>query len=492
MRSVRSVSVLVLLGAASAAGAFVACGGSTATIDPAAQDKDGGANTDGGGGGDAGVGSIEGSFDLSFAEITPTFEGGGPVVPPSTPPSLAKKARLDVRANPAGGYDAVFTSRWGTSSSLAVAVSATAVTLTGTATVRGDAGGSGLATDTWRSLTLARDASGKLTGAVTGTGEETINQGDVLWSGKLTGKGSIAIDATRPELRARASSAIGPADAILPWDAIVVEAAEPVAGAGLRDATQVKGPSGPSIPVGWVAQNAAPWAGETTASARMTDWAAASSAKEITVANDGAKAFDLVALTSPALSTKVKVHPVAFVNTSVIDFQGDVLLASPWGDVAFYGGGITGTPDPRCESGGCARLGPVSLNGCTAQRVGLAGQLAAGANGHVELRYRVLALPDGGSSPNVFGDVLTMELARPGGSVERSSVLPSQIKLDRLASAVDGMTHGTPWSTLDVLAPSGSGAIGVAVAPGGRDSLCGGPLPPAVKVEILVQKIASK
>lgn len=490
----RSFSYLsfALVGALGALGAFVACGGSTATIDPASQDRDGGSNGDAGPGGDAGLGSVEGTFDLSFTDVTPTFEGGGPVVPPSTSPSLAKKARLDVRANPAGGYDAVFTSRWGTSSSLAVAVSATAVTLTGTATVRGDGGGSGMVTDTWRSLTLGRDASGKLTGAISGIGEETINQGDVVWSGKLTGKGSIAVDATRPELRARATSAIGPADAILPWDAIAVEAAEPVAGAGLRDATQVKGPSGTAIPLGWVAQNASPWAGETAATARMSDWAAASSAKELSIVNDGAKAVDLVALTSPALASKVKIHPVAFVNTSVIDFQGDVLLANPWGDVVFYGGGLTGTPDPRCEAGGCARLGPVSLNGCTSQRVGLAGQLAAGPNGHVELRYRVLALPDGGGSPNVFGDVVTMELARPGGSVERSSVLPSQIKLDRLPAAVDGMTHGTPWSTLDVLAPSGSGAIGVAVAPGGRDGMCGGPLPPAVKVEILVQKIASK
>ncbi|MBL8609181.1 MAG: hypothetical protein JNL38_17770, partial [Myxococcales bacterium] len=114
----------------------------------------------------------------------------------------------------------------------------------------------------------------------------------------------------------------------------------------------------------------------------------------------------------------------------------------------------------------------------------------------VALRYRVVAEPElGAGQPVVYGDVLTVELARVVGSVSSESVIGGQIKLQKLAQPIDGMTWATEWTTLEVSAPAGSDAVGVAVAAGGPVALrggCGGPPPPPVKMEILVERVAGR
>jgi len=475
--------------------ALAACGGSVVTIDPTATNTDGGAeggSVDGGPDATAGLG-VEGSYDVTFSEVTATVAGPGPTPPPGGAPSMAKKSRLDIRKNPAGGYEAVFTSRWGTSAKLAASVSDTTVLLTGRA---GVSGGNGFY-DSWSKLTLPRDANGKLTGQIAAEGEQTISQGDVVWTATLTGKAFLARDFTAPELAARLVSNVGPADALLPWDKITVDAAEPVPGDGLRATRLVPSkPGEKAIIPKWIDSDASPaWSGETSVTGRVADWAGLAGGGELTVENDGKATVDLVGLPSPPLRAKVKFHPLPS-PTAAIDFDGDVVMASTWGPGALYGGGITGGSDPRCEAIGCARIGPVKASVCNGERAGLAGMINVGPLNRVALRYRVVAEPElGAGQPFVYGDVLTMELARVVGSVSSESVIGGQIKLQKLAQPIDGMTWATEWTTLEVSAPAGSDAVGVAVAAGGPVALrggCGGPPPPPVKMEILVERVAGR
>jgi hypothetical protein len=137
------------------------------------------------------------------------------------------------------------------------------------------------------------------------------------------------------------------------------------------------------------------------------------------------------------------------------------------------------------------------MQGCSDPRSGLVAQVTRAPLGHVALRYRILARPQndpGGGSPFFYGDLVTMELAGAlNGAPVDTGVAGASANVVALPSAIDGMTYGSDWSTLDAAAP-GSGAIGVAVALGGaRSGGCGGgpPLPP-VDVEILVETISAK
>lgn len=164
-----------------------------------------------------------------------------------------------------------------------------------------------------------------------------------------------------------------------------------------------------------------------------------------------------------------------------------------------YGGGLAGTNDPRCESGGCFRIGPFDSDVCGVPRADFAGQLQRLALGHVELRYRILAkskYESEGAEPMIYGDVVTLELAAPNAAPEDTGVRGQTGALSKLATPIDGLTYGSPWTTLDVPAPGGGDTLGFAVIAGGpallRGGPCGGPPPPPVTVEILVERVASK
>src|SRR6185436_9830098 len=74
---------------------------------------------------------------------------------------------------------------------------------------------------------LGRKADGSLDGTFTANGDETHSQGDEVWQGTVAGKGTLAVDATDPEIRARQTSFTGGTQ-LLPWETIELDTAEPV------------------------------------------------------------------------------------------------------------------------------------------------------------------------------------------------------------------------------------------------------------------------
>lgn len=473
-----------------------ACGGSVGAGDQGGPGGPGGP----GGGTTTGPGplGVEGSFDLTFDQASASFQGGGPSLPAGTqPPSLTIAARLDVRKSPAGGYEAVLTPRWGTPSSYSVALADDAMTLTGTGGIGAASGTIGGVFDEWSTLTLPRN-DGKLTGEVRGTGKEHVGEGDEIWEGDLTGKGKIVADRTSPELRSNIKSRSGPDGTLLPWDPIVVEAAEPVTASGIEEQTSIAGDHGDSLTLRWEPRkDASDWPGITSSTGHVDDWTRAMSGEPWALSNAGALARDLVGLSASSVRAPLKFLRLGS-PTKEIGFDDDVLEAASWGAYAVYGGGLAGTNDPRCESGGCMRIGPFDSDACGVARAGFAGQLQRLPLGHVELRYRVLAKPkyDGeGAQPTIYGDVVTLELASPKATTEDTGVRAEAGTLSKLAAPIDGLTYASAWTTLDVPAP-GSDTIGVAVIAGGpgllRGDPCGGPPPPPVTVEILVERVASK
>jgi hypothetical protein len=470
--------------------ALAACGGSVGGAPGDGTGSSGGTGTGTSGGtsgssGTTGPHDIVGSFDLTFTSVDATGPG-----PSSTqPPSRTVGARLDIRKSPTStGYDAVLTARWGQPAAYSVSVTPSAVTLNGSGAI-GASTPSGYVADTWGTIVLGRDASGGLSGALTATGTENASEGDVVWNAKLTGTGAIAADATDPELRAETFGLAGSAG-MLPWDDIRVRVAEPVGGDPLLASTHLSA-NGTSVALRIDPFEAKPesWAGETSLLAHIADWNALASAKPTLTASGAVDRVGRTAKPLAAPMTLLTPGPA----TSQIDFDSDVILANFWGTWTVYGGGLAGQADPRCEAGGCARLGPVTVDSCAATTSGLVAQLPRAALGHVELRYRILAQPKypGGPMPFAY-DAVTFELAATNAAATDSRT--GSPTLVPLATPIDGMSYATDWTTLDVAAP-GAGIIGAAVALGTASASrggCGGPPLPPADVEVLVEYLRAK
>lgn len=436
---------------------------------------------------------LEGSYELTFTTVEATMDHAGPPAPEGAPPSRGHRARLDLRRATTGGYEAVFTSRWGVSAAYAVTVSDAALTLSGEGRVGApSSSGFGGTSDTWHTLTLARTKGGLLSGAVEGSGREDIFAGDVAWGGKLSGSGTLSRDVTAPELKTSPLSRIGPADQLLPWDTVVVTAAEPLARADVIASTKVTAASGEALSLTWLPSESDTWAGGTTFSARVDDWASAMKPMAWQL-SQSAGVRDRVGNAASGTGAPLKFLRLG-IASGAVDFDTDSLDASFWGTADVLGGGLAGTDDPRCESGGCLRLGPAALNACSPPRAGMAVRLNRGAGNRVALRYRVLAQPMyGDMAPFVYGSLLTMELAAPGAPVQSLDVGGSTApKFTKLAAPIDGMTWATEWTTFTADAPAGTGPVGVAVAFGGRGYGCGGPPPPATNLVFLIEQVAAE
>lgn len=434
--------------------------------------------------------ALEGSYELSFTSATATMEHGGPPAPDTAPPSIGNRARLDLRRTPTGGYEAIFTARWGTPAAYTVTVSDDAVTLSGEGRIWA---GRDFAsrTDTWERLTLVRNKAGQLTGEVTGSGHEDVFQGDVGWRGTLTGAARLAADALPPEVRLEPASRIGPTDRLLPWDTLIVTAAEPLTSKDVIDATHVA-TTGKTLPLTWLPTKNETWAGATTFEARVDDWASAMSGSSWQI-SQAPGVRDRVGNTGSG--TDAPLSYLLLPLTRAVDFDTDSIEAAFWGTADVLGGGIAGSDDPRCESGGCLRLGPARFDACTAPRAGMATQLMRGATNRVAVRFRVFAetsYTDG--EPRLYGSLLTVQLATAGGVVTTKQVDVTAAKLTwtKLSSPVDGMSWASAWTTIRVDAPAGASPIGVAVAAGANGYGCGGPPLPSTNVAYLIESVATE
>lgn len=436
---------------------------------------------------------IDGSYDLRFSSVEITPITSGPVPPPGTPPSAQTPARLDVRQLDSARVEAVFTARGGAPGLFRGSIVEGTLTLEGRGEVRGGAASG--RSDQWRTLALPLGPNKGLTGEVRLTGAEQITQGDVVWPADARATATLVPDATRPQLSVQAATRSGDPGLWLPWESVVVQAAEPIdrATAAQKIALGDSAGARPKVRFAQPAPDPTDWAGTTRLELFVDSWSVTAGNRFSVLAPSGA-AKDLVGLDADPLTAAVTYVALPPPQDDV-GFDTDVLAAEAWGPHQLLGGGIAGEEDPRCEAGGCLRLGPFRYDTCSSVAAGLATQLRRAAGQRVELRYRVLARPqsDPGPAPALFGEVLVLELTTPGGAVVDHGVAAPQ--LSKLPSAVDGMTYGTPWSTVSAEPPPGAGPVGVAVLAGGRMASrmgCAGPASPTRDVVVLVEGVRTR
>lgn len=433
---------------------------------------------------------LEGSYELHFAAaaVTLSYSGGGPEM---KSPSLDHRARLDLRKT-ADGYEAVFTGRWMTSAVYTVAVSDTALTLTGEGWIGRNESVYSSSTDTWKTITLGRNASGGLSGSFQATGKHFASSGDVAWDGTVAGSGTVAADKTAPEVKSQPSSRIGPADRLLPWDTLVVKAAEPVARKDVIAATHAKGPSGEKLSLTWLPTEGETWAGATTFKARVDDWANAMKPSGWQF-SQAAGIADRVGNIGGASDVSLKFLALPG-PTRNVDFDTDTVEAAFWGKAEIIGGGLVGSDDPLCEKGGCLKIGPAPFANCGAPRAGMAATLNRGT-GKIAVRYRILADNKyGGDKPYIYGNMLSMELATPGEPVTTVDVNASTITWKKLDAPIDGHSYASDWMTIRTDAPAGAAPIGIAIAAGGSPNAysCGGPPLPSTDLVYLIESVTAE
>ena len=413
---------------------------------------------------------ISGSYTLHFTAVAAAV-GDEPYPPPAaTPPSLARDTRLDVRRAADGTWAATATGRWGTPTALTVERTSEGLRLTGDSAVS-DGGG---AADHWKDIVLPMQ-DGAFTGAMHATGTEAVIQGDVGWSGDLTGSGSFTRDDVAPEVRWQAFGTVAD-DVFLPWDPIDVRAAEPVALP--TGAVRVTTTSADDHVIASTSADA----GSTTFTGTMPAWRTGDATLTVTatsvrdandnrLAADFTQAFSFVALPSTQSALDVVTAPAG---------------ATFWGDheVVASGSGL-------CEDDTCLQLGPALDSGCSVPRAGFAARLHP-AGTHLALRYRALLAPENaGQSVFFYGPLVTLEAATPGAAPVRQSARADQ-PLTELEAPIAEYTHGTAWTTLELDLPAAANEVGVAVYLGDRNAIhggCGGPPAPRSKVVVLVESL---
>ncbi len=447
----------------------------------------GGAASDadtGGTGGAGGSGALSGSYDVVLSGVRQQ----DPNNPGIASPSEGVRLRLDLRRQ-GEGYQAVVTPRFGQASALAVTLSRSAMTLSGAVVVAGGAG----ATDTWATLTLQRAASGRLSGALSALGTEELLMGDVVSSGAVEADGNLTPDATAPELQVRLTSSVGPGDALLPWDPLVVVAAEGVQPAAWESRLGVV-PLGDAqgLPeLGWelTPEPASPsaWAGALAAEGRWRRWSDGGVSFSVEVA---AGTPDLAGHAAAALVAPAQLLWVGPPQPR-IDYGADAIDYGQWGRVRWLAPG-----DAACEPGAsCAKIGSFESGACGAgSPAGLAARLQRSGD-VLHVRYRVeITLPDEGDpqpAPTWAPSPLGLELAVPGGRPRRTSVALESGAFTswRVEGAARIWTTG--WRTFDVpLAEEQSAEIGYALFAGlGPGTCTGGLIPPPVTTTVYVTSV---
>jgi hypothetical protein len=434
--------------------------------------------TGGGGGGSGGTGaagsggaaaspSLEGSYDLSFDSVTPEPQFAGS-------PSAGSTARLDVRQSDTG-YDAVFCARWGDAAVYSFQVGSNEVTLMGDGRFRGTN-----VDETWSSILLRLGANG-FSGTMTATGTNEVMMGDTFSVSDVSATGRVSSDALPPEF-----DQIIEVAPFLPWDAIRLEAAEPVDSAELMSHTTVGTRS--------VAWSAAPepeigseWVGITRLTGYFTNWdpgAAELPPYAVRIAagvrdRAGHASIDFVGSDFEPLSVGAP--------QSVYSFDGADTIGR-WGNTLLLGGTAS---DPRCESGGCVSI-EFENQYCASGPAGIAVRLLGSA---ANVRYRLIvhdALSADGK-PTWVPVAFRLETAVPGAPSQTS--YPPDVDWSQLQPYTDPVQQlpnrwATPWSTLSVTSGVQTSEIGLAVHAGGYSGCSGGgPAPPPVNTTILIDQI---
>lgn len=410
---------------------------------------------------------LEGSYELTLGDVTVTAETKWPGTEGS--PSKGRIVRLDL-AKTATGYEASIAPAFGVRATFAVAVTDDALTLTGDGVSIGSGGSGETTTDRWQKLVLARDASGTLTGAVSLEGEENVFAGDVGWTGTIVGSGAIGPDTHAPELRPYASSPAGPSDALLPWDAVLVETSEPVSRDLLSKNLQ------PGAPVAWSnADDDASWPGVTSIIGRASSFDVTSVPLTLTK-----PISDLAGNARSSFSASLKFLAVGAPRAEY-DFESKV---------AAWNASFVAAPSMGCE-GTCAKIGPVSIWSCGAERAGLALRTPAAAS--INVRYRIVVDSYSGSpeTPPLYGSPLSVDVATPGSAAVTTPVMVDPGSLKPLAGST---AHATDWATALVPGNASAKELGVTIRAGEHvhEGLCDGYAPVPATVTIYVDSVVAK
>jgi hypothetical protein len=381
-----------------------------------------------------------------------------------------------------------------------VTASDTELKMTGVASISG--GGVGYVTDNWRELRLGV-ASGTLSGSVDGSGDETITMGDVIDFVMVTTKGNIAPDATLPELRSEVSSAILPQGQMLPWETIRIRAAEPIAtdafanGLSVRRADPDPNPPMPSSHWATEPTDDSAWAGAVVAAGKVGSWDEINGIP-MQVRATGAAVYDRMGHNMrDAFAAPFTFIDLNLATTGFPLEAGPTPVPAKWGEVTVKG--MMGA-DPMCESGSCLVLGPFDNGVCNVGQRGVAARLNAprlpdgsfSKQAKLRVRYRVLtATPSNGPAPGYLAP-FSIDVVSLGTDPKTTEVtLPA---LRDLGAGAGEYRYASDF--LDAVAPGPDNAAGseygFAIYAGTRNSLScgpGGPLPPPVKTQVVIDKI---
>jgi hypothetical protein len=400
-------------------------------------------------------------------------------------------------------YEAVVTPRWGTPRSYTATASDTELKMTGTVSVSGGGATFAAVTDNWKELRLGV-AGGALSGSVEGSGDETIIMGDVIDSVMVTTKGTIAPDATLPELRSEVGSPILPQGQMLPWETIRIRAAEPIAtdafatGLSVRRADPDPNPPMPSSH--WVTHptDDSAWAGAVVAAGKVGSWDEINGIA-MQVRATGAAVYDRMGHNMrEAFSAPFTFIDLNLATTGFPLEAGPTPIPAKWGEVTVHG--MMGA-DAMCESGSCLVLGPFDNGWCNVGRRGVAARLNAprmpdgtfSTHAKLRVRYRVLTAMPSNGTPSVGPAPFSIDVVTLGTDPKTTEVaLPA---LRDLGTGAGEYHYASDF--LDAVAAGPDNAAGseygFTIYAGTMGHIScggpGGPLPPPVKTQVVIDKI---
>ncbi|MGH7281100.1 MAG: hypothetical protein ACRELY_06220 [Polyangiaceae bacterium] len=407
----------------------------------------------------------DGSYDLTFTSVTatPTYASDPPSV---SPPSSGKNAvlHLDDATNPT-----TITPRWGRPSEFTYALSSSAMSVTLGGAIFSDAT-TFFVSDTWTDFEIDRAHDGALSGTFTATGTEEITEGDEIFEATLTGSGKIAADTTHPDVRLGTLPSYG----LMPWEPIPVELAEPSSSS--FDPNSLFSLS-PATAEGTASFDASSLRGTVLSS----NWTTTSANVVVQPLTDFA-----------GLRSYAKTFPVTFFDpgarTPGFTFDGPDANPPKWDASSLISYLAT---DASCESGGCAKIGPLGNNGCAVPDAGIAGVLEGNASS-LDIRYRILVGLDssggGGGTITPDSSVFSVETAMPGEAPSTQSFGFALSDLQTIPSTF-GMTQATPWMTAGIPYPSDT--VGFAIR-FGSESYCGGPIFNENSTIVLIDSITTE
>jgi hypothetical protein len=441
-----------------------ACGGTT--IQSAEQQNGGTAGSSGaagngaaGGGGtgasagSGGTGGTGGGIDITLRPYELRFESvTSPAAPfPVESPSVKTSIRLDLFWAEHGVL-AVATPRWKDPSTLVGIPGRDQLVLSGE--LRLEENG---VLETWTSLTIPLGADGQLGATLAGSGARGITRGDVAWDGPAQAAGSVTLDSTPPELDTEQRSARGPRSTLLPWDPIVIRAAEGIEASALAAKLDIRFEPGPVPPITWRHEPAegepSAYPGIVRALGSLGGWFDADAEATIVV---GAGISDRAGLLSGDTRSRTRV-----MGFPAAQARQDFDAAGP--EVAIWGTALRLEQSATfCESAGCVLLGPFQ-NGYCPGPVGLAGRVITSAPS-IAIHYQVLvggAFGDATNAPTLPFH-FSVQTALPGRAAATESIRVEPDSFEPTPRPNDQLRWVTPWTTLTIATPA-AGDTGYAV-----------------------------